>query len=181
MSVLLRTTHGPIKIQVEVELVPAAGANFLALCASGAYDGTAFHRLVPGFVVQGGDPTGTGKGGESAWGDPFPDEFHASLRHNARGVVSFANKGPNTNRAQFFITFAAAAHLDNVYTAFGRVIDGFDTLDKIEKVPVNGTKPAEDVRILKATVLANPLADAKPTLDHWSTLRRAAPAAASSS
>ena len=175
MSVRLLTSHGAIKVELECDRAPATCANFLALCAAGYYEGTAFHRNMRGFMVQGGDPTGTGKGGESVWGGTFPDEFHAELKHSRRGVVSMANKGPDTNRSQFFITYAAAPHLDNVYAVFGRVLDGFDALDRIEGEPVGDkSRPVNDVRLLRAEVLANPLASASasPELEGWAALMR---------
>ena len=111
-------------------------------------------------MVQGGDPTGTGKGGESIWGGTFDDELSGELRHDRRGIVSMANKGPNTNRAQFFITYGKQPHLNNKYTVIGRVIDGFDALDAIERVPVGKKdKPLSDIQLRTVTIHANPLAD----------------------
>ncbi|KAK8944999.1 Peptidyl-prolyl cis-trans isomerase-like 2 [Platanthera zijinensis] len=107
--------------------------NFLALCASCYYDGTIFHRNIKGFMIQGGDPTGTGKGGTSIWGKKFSDEIRESLKHNARGMLSMANSGPNTNGSQFFITYAKQPHLNGLYTIFGKVIHGFEVLDIMEK------------------------------------------------
>lgn len=98
MALTLHTSLGDIKIELFVHEAPKACSNFLALAASGKYDGTVFHRNIKGFMIQGGDPTGTGKGGDSIWGGPFADEFHHSLRHSRRGIVSMANKGPNTNK-----------------------------------------------------------------------------------
>lgn len=88
-----------------------------------------------GFIVQTGDPTGTGKGGNSIWGQKFEDEFKEQLKHNARGIISMANNGPNNNGSQFFITYGAHPHLDLKYTIFAKVIDGFETLDELEKLP----------------------------------------------
>jgi peptidyl-prolyl cis-trans isomerase-like 3 len=113
MSVTLHTNHGDVKLEIFCDSVPRTAFNFLALAASGYYDGTLFHRNVRGFMVQGGDPTGTGKGGESIWGGKFPDEIRAELTHSARGILSMANSGPGTNAAQFFITYAKHPHLDN--------------------------------------------------------------------
>ncbi|CEO96804.1 Peptidyl-prolyl cis-trans isomerase [Plasmodiophora brassicae] len=160
MSVTVHTSAGDLKIEIACDLVPGAAKNFLALCASGAYDNTLFHRVIPGFMVQGGDPTGTGKGGRAWNGDFLKDEFHASLRHDRRGVVAFANRGPNTNASQFYITFAAAPHLDNTSTIFGSLIDGFSTLDAIEKVPIGDKhRPVTDIVISSVTIHANPIAD----------------------
>lgn len=155
------------------ELVPKTAENFLALCASGAYDNTPFHRLVPDFMVQGGDtsqsPRNTDefpipKGGRSIWGEYFEDEIKTpALRHNVRGVVSMANKGPGTNASQFFITFKEAPHLDGKNTIFGKIIDGAEeggTLEKIESVEVDKKyRPkSEKVLLQRITFHANPLA-----------------------
>ncbi|CAE6393828.1 unnamed protein product [Rhizoctonia solani] len=181
LSVTLYTTHGEIKVsnpipllvyslpnlshgQIEVfcEAVPKAAENFLALCASGAYDGCIFHRNIKGFMIQTGDPTGTGKGGQSIWGKPFSDEIRATLKFNTRGVVAMANSGPDSNKAQFFITYAKQSHLDAKYTIFGRVIDGADTtLDAMERVAVNEkNRPLHEIKIIGIVVHANPIAAA---------------------
>ncbi|KAH8083916.1 TauD/TfdA-like taurine catabolism dioxygenase [Aureococcus anophagefferens] len=121
------------------------------------YDGSPFHRVIRGFMVQTGDPTGSGKGGASIWGGAFGDEFHAENRHDRRGVLAMANKGPGTNRSQFFFTFDAQPHLNDRYTVFGRLIDGFDALDALEKLPVGKkNRPTTDVRIERVTIHANP-------------------------
>eukprot|EP00235_Prasinoderma_singulare_P005115 CAMPEP_0119171388 /NCGR_PEP_ID=MMETSP1315-20130426/24470_1 /TAXON_ID=676789 /ORGANISM="Prasinoderma singularis, Strain RCC927" /LENGTH=163 /DNA_ID=CAMNT_0007165221 /DNA_START=44 /DNA_END=535 /DNA_ORIENTATION=+ len=162
MSVTLHTTLGDLKLELHCEDAPRACLNFLALAASGAYDGTKFHRNMKGFMVQGGDPTGTGKGGESVWGGAFADEIVPQLRHHKRGVVSMANSGKDTNKSQFFITYAKARHLDGQYTVFAQVIDGHATLDTMEKVPVEGKKckPTVPIVVRNVTVHANPFATA---------------------
>ncbi|KAG7018956.1 Peptidyl-prolyl cis-trans isomerase CYP18-1, partial [Cucurbita argyrosperma subsp. argyrosperma] len=133
--------------------------NFLALCASGYYDGTIFHRNIKGFMIQGGDPTGTGKGGTSIWGKKFNDEIRESLKHNARGILSMANSGANTNGSQFFITYAKQPHLNGLYTVFGRVIHGFEVLDIMEKTQTGpGDRPLAEIRLNRVTIHANPLA-----------------------
>jgi peptidyl-prolyl cis-trans isomerase-like 3 len=160
MSVTLLTSLGDLKVELFAQEVPKLSENFLALLASGTYSGTVFHRLMPGFIIQGGDPTGTGKGGECVWGGVLPDDFGAPIRHDQRGVVSMANGGPDGNGSQFFITFAAAPHLDGVNSIIGRVIGGEDTLEKMEAAPVQGKKhrPAADIKVLGAVVHANPFA-----------------------
>jgi peptidyl-prolyl cis-trans isomerase-like 3 len=173
MSVTLHTTHGNLKIEVFCESVPKTAENFLALCASGAYDATPFHRLIPEFMVQGGDtslsPQNTAenpvaKGGMSIWGEYFEDEIKIpALRHSGRGMVSMANKGPTTNGSQFFITLKEAAHLDGKNTLFGRVIDGAEeggALEKMEAVEVDKKyRPKSEKVILEnITIHANPLA-----------------------
>lgn len=102
----------------------------------------------------------TGKGGNSIWGKKFEDEFKETLKHSERGIVSMANNGPNTNASQFFITYAAHPHLDLKYTVFGQVIDGFETLDNLEKLPVNSSnhKPIVDTKLNSITIHANPMA-----------------------
>ncbi|KAK9480486.1 peptidyl-prolyl cis-trans isomerase-like 3 [Lipomyces japonicus] len=160
MSVTLHTDLGDIKIEVFCEAVPKTAENFLALCASGYYNNTKIHRNIKGFMVQMGDPTGTGKGGESIWGGKFEDEIKPTLRHNTRGIVSMANSGSNTNGSQFFITYDKHAHLDGKYTVFGKVIYGNDsTLEELEKIEVDRkNRPKEPVYIKSITMHANPLA-----------------------
>ncbi|XP_041369274.1 peptidyl-prolyl cis-trans isomerase-like 3 [Gigantopelta aegis] len=160
MSVTLHTDLGDIKLELHCEQCPRTCENFLALCASDYYNGCIFHRNIKGFMVQTGDPTGTGKGGNSIWGTKFEDEFRDSLKHSTRGILSSANNGPDTNGSQFFFTYAKQPHLDMKYTVFGRIIDGFDTLDALEKVPVdeNTYRPVSDIKIRNVTIHANPLA-----------------------
>ncbi|KAG1668534.1 hypothetical protein FOA52_012128 [Chlamydomonas sp. UWO 241] len=162
MSVTLHTTLGDLKIELFCEQTPRTCENFLALAASKYYDGTLFHRNIKGFMLQGGDPTGTGKGGRSIYATPngkFPDELVDSLKHARRGVVSMANSGPDTNGSQFFIAYKAHAHLNGKYTVFGQVIDGLDTLDRLEKLPVDAAdRPKQEVKINSVTVHANPMA-----------------------
>jgi peptidyl-prolyl cis-trans isomerase-like 3 len=160
MSVTLHTSLGEVKIEIFCEQVPKTANNFLALCASNYYDGTIFHRNIKGFMIQGGDPTGTGKGGKSVYeSGKFEDEIVSSLKHSKRGIVSMANSGPNTNGSQFFITYKAHGHLNGKYTVFGHVIDGLDTLDRMERVPTGqGDTPLEDIQLNSVTIHANPLA-----------------------
>ena len=166
MSVTLHTTLGDLKFEVFCDTAPRTAFNFLALCASGYYDGTTFHRNMKGFMMQGGDPTGTGKGGESIWGGTFDDEFHPDNAHDRRGVLSMANKGPGTNRSQFFVTYERQPHLNNVYTVFGRMLEGWDVLDQMERLPVQGgpkksvaNRPLDPPVLRGITIHANPLAD----------------------
>ena len=149
-----------MKVEIFCDTVPKASENFLALAASGYYDGTLFHRSIRGFMLQGGDPTGTGKGGESIFGGYFDDEYNEELKHDKRGILSMANNGPNTNGSQFFITYQPQSHLNNVYTIFGQVIDGFPTLDTIEKIAVGKkNRPMSEVKIERIIIHANPLAN----------------------
>ncbi|XP_319139.3 peptidyl-prolyl cis-trans isomerase-like 3 [Anopheles gambiae] len=160
MSVTLHTDVGDIKIELFCDDCPKTCENFLALCASDYYNGNLFHRNIKGFIVQTGDPTGTGKGGQSIWKRKFEDEFKENLKHNERGMVSMANSGPNTNGSQFFFTYAAQTALDLKYTLFGQVIDGFEALDELEKLTVNPKtyRPVVEKKINSVTIHANPLA-----------------------
>ncbi|KAI1797267.1 peptidyl-prolyl cis-trans isomerase-like 3 [Ganoderma leucocontextum] len=163
MSVTLHTTHGDIKVEIFCEAVPKTAENFLALCASGYYDNTLWHRNIKGFMIQTGDPSGSGKGGQSIWGKPFPDEVRSTLKFNNRGILAMANSGPDTNKSQFFITYAKQLHLDGKYTIFGKVIDGADsTLEAMERAPVNAkNRPLNEIRTTHVTIHANPIADAE--------------------
>ncbi|PVV01678.1 hypothetical protein BB560_003893, partial [Smittium megazygosporum] len=160
-SVTLHTDLGDLKIQVFCEEVPKAAENFLALCASGYYDGCIFHRNIKDFMTQTGDPSGTGKNGKSIWGRPFEDEIRSSLTHGGRGVVSMANSGVDTNGSQFFIIYSKQPTLDSKYTVFGKVIHGQNTtLNYIEATPVDEAyRPLKPIRINSVTIHANPLAE----------------------
>nr|AFH89650.1 peptidyl-prolyl cis-trans isomerase-like 3 [Beauveria bassiana] len=167
MSVTLHTSLGDLKIEVFCESVPKTAENFLALCASGYYDQSPFHRLIPQFMIQTGapavpSPPDNPEGGRSIWGGVFADEIRPALRHADRGIVSMANKGPGTNGSQFFILLDRAPHLDGLNTVFGRVIgdDGLATLAKMEAVEVDKkNRPKTPFCIERVTVHANPLAD----------------------
>ncbi|OIW27936.1 peptidyl-prolyl cis-trans isomerase-like 3 [Coniochaeta ligniaria NRRL 30616] len=165
MSVTLHTTLGPLKIEVFCDSVPKTAENFLALCASGYYDASPIHRLIPSFMFQTGAPASPSptnpKGGQSIYGGPFEDEIRPALKHSARGIVSMANKGPGTNGSQFFVLFDKAPHLDGLNTVFGKVIgdDSLETLAKIEGLEVDKkNRPREKVVVERVTVHANPLA-----------------------
>uniref|UniRef100_A0A8B9FXN2 PPIase cyclophilin-type domain-containing protein n=1 Tax=Amazona collaria TaxID=241587 RepID=A0A8B9FXN2_9PSIT len=132
--VRLHTNKGDLNLELHCDMTPRTCENFIKLCKKNYYDGTIFHRSIRNFVIQGGDPTGTGTGGESYWGKPFKDEFKPNLSHTGRGVLSMANSGPNTNKSQFFITFRSCVYLDKKHTVFGRVVGGFETLTAMENV-----------------------------------------------
>merc|ERR1712060_67593 len=124
------------------------------------YIGTNLHKNIRGFILQGGDPTGTGKGGESIYGRPFDDEIRDELRHDKRGILSMANSGPNKNTSQFFITYTKHTTLDNKFTVFGHLVDGFQTLDLLEKEPTDkASRPLNDLVISEVIIHANPIAD----------------------
>jgi len=155
--VQLKTTHGDLNIEVRCDVVPATAENFLTLCANGYYKDTKFHRSIKNFMIQGGDPTGTGKGGESCWGGKFDDEFDSRLKHTGRGILSMANSGSNTNGSQFFITFKSCGHLDNKHSVFGSVVGGLEVLSRLEKIETDSTDaPTQDIKILETIVFVNP-------------------------
>jgi len=172
----LHTTHGDIRIELFADRAPRTVENFLNLAehdpaadaepapgtatwedpetgevrGDSLYEGAEFHRVIEGFMIQGGDPTGTGRGGP---GYEFDDEFHPELRHDGPGVLSMANSGPDTNGSQFFITLDAQPHLDDRHAVFGRVIDGMDVVEEIGSLPTDANdQPAEAARIESVTI-----------------------------
>jgi cyclophilin family peptidyl-prolyl cis-trans isomerase len=139
------TTMGKFRIELFEDKAPVTTKNFIGLIEKGFYDGVVFHRVIDNFMIQGGDPTGTGRGGP---GYTIKDEFHRDLKHDAAGVLSMANAGPNTGGSQFFITLVPTAWLDNKHAVFGKVIDGMDVVRSIGKTPVGpGDKPKTEVKI----------------------------------
>uniref|UniRef100_A0A7S1C639 Peptidyl-prolyl cis-trans isomerase n=1 Tax=Bicosoecida sp. CB-2014 TaxID=1486930 RepID=A0A7S1C639_9STRA len=157
-TVTLTTSAGDVELELYYRHAPKACKNFSQLAKSGYYNGTIFHRVIKGFMVQGGDPSGTGKGGDSIYGRPFEDEVTPELRHTGAGVLSMANAGPNTNRSQFFITLAPTLWLDGKHTIFGRVRSGMRVVQRLGAVATGaGDRPLEPIRILSATVGGMPL------------------------
>ncbi|PHH83608.1 hypothetical protein CDD82_6636 [Ophiocordyceps australis] len=153
--VALKTTMGVIVLELYTDHAPKTCQNFRTLVERGYYDSTIIHRVIPNFMVQGGDPTGTGRGGSSIYGDSFADEIDASLRHTGAGILSMANSGPNTNGSQFFITLAPTPWLDGKHTIFGRVKTGLSVVKRIGMVPTGPEdRPVEQVKINKAHVLS---------------------------
>ncbi len=152
-SVTFHTNHGDITLEIFADKVPKTAKNFVELARQGYYNGTIFHRIIADFMIQWGDPTGTGRGGESIYGEKFEDEFHPELTHK-KGVVSMANAGPNTNGSQFFIVHAPdTSWLDGKHSVFGEVIEGLDIADIIAKVPTDsGDRPFKKVEIVRVTV-----------------------------
>ena len=141
------TGAGKFVIELFADKAPKTVNNFVFLARDGYYDGVTFHRVIPGFMAQGGDPTGTGRGGP---GYEFADEFHKSLRHSGPGTLSMANAGPGTNGSQFFITFAATPHLDNLHTVFGKVTQGLDVVLAIpERDPGRAKTPGIKILSIK--------------------------------
>ncbi|NWJ09234.1 CWC27 protein, partial [Crypturellus undulatus] len=163
-KVLLRTTAGDIDIELWSKEAPKACRNFIQLCMEEYYNNTIFHRVVPGFIVQGGDPTGTGSGGDSIYGVPFKDEFHSRLRFNRRGLVAMANAGPHDNGSQFFFTLGRADELNNKHTIFGKVTgDTIYNMLRLAEVEVDKEeRPLSPHKIRSSEVLFNPFDDIVP-------------------
>ncbi|KAJ6656526.1 hypothetical protein lerEdw1_003651 [Lerista edwardsae] len=176
--VRLHTNKGDLNLELHCDMVrscfrtllityyqaktPKTCENFIKLCKKNYYDRTVFHRSIRNFMIQGGDPTGTGTGGESYWGKPFKDEFKPNLSHTGRGILSMANSGPNKNKSQFFITFRSCAYLDKKHTIFGRVVGGFETLTAMENVESDPKtdRPKEEIKIKSTTVFVDPYEEA---------------------
>lgn len=153
----VETNKGDVTIELQTETAPKAVWNFVRLSQKGYYRSVPFHRNIKNFMIQGGDPSGTGKGGQSIWGKNFSDELQGPLTHSTRGMVSMANKGKNTNSSQFFITYKPAKHLDGKHTIFGKVVDGLDVLDKMEATPVDeASRPLREIVINDIVVFLDP-------------------------
>lgn len=151
IKTVLKTNLGDIKIGLMDEIAPKASLNFSSLIEKGYYNGVIFHRIIKGFMIQGGDPTGTGRGGESIWGEYFEDEVTEEVNFNKKGLVAMANSGPNTNGSQFFITTAPAPWLNMNHTIFGEVIEGYDLVQKLESSATDSQdRPVEEQRIIEA-------------------------------
>uniref|UniRef100_A0A674K041 Spliceosome-associated protein CWC27 homolog n=1 Tax=Terrapene triunguis TaxID=2587831 RepID=A0A674K041_9SAUR len=164
VTVLLKTTAGDIDIELWSKEAPKACRNFIQLCMEGYYDNTIFHRVVPDFIVQGGDPTGTGSGGESIYGLPFKDEFHSRLRFNRRGLVAMANAGAHDNGSQFFFTLGRADELNNKHTIFGKITgDTIYNMLRLTEVEIDKEeRPLNPHKIKSSEVLFNPFDDIIP-------------------
>ncbi|WP_457592127.1 peptidylprolyl isomerase [Hydrogenimonas sp.] len=153
-EVVLHTNMGDITLEIRPDLAPLASENFLTHVKNGYYDGTIFHRVIEDFMIQGGDPTGTGMHGESIWGKPFKDEFAPNVVFDRRGILAMANAGPNTNGSQFFITTVRTPWLNGRHTIFGYVKKGMDVVIKISETGVDRQdRPLRPVKILKAEVI----------------------------
>jgi cyclophilin family peptidyl-prolyl cis-trans isomerase len=148
-----QTNMGNFDIELFAREVPKTVENFVGLAMKNYYNGVTFHRVIDNFMIQGGDPTGTGMGGESYWGGEFSDEFHPDLLHDIAGILSMANAGPNTNGSQFFITLVPTPWLNGKHSVFGKVFQGLDVVQKIGKVRTNANnKPIESVIIQQVTI-----------------------------
>jgi len=151
-KVLLETNYGNITLELYSDM-PITTGNFVSLVQKGTYNGVIFHRIIPDFMIQGGDPTGTGYGDRSI--PNIKDEFtHAGGNKNNRGTIAMANAGPNTGSSQFFINLVGNNFLDPKHPAFGMVVEGMDVVDAIADVETNsGDKPLKDVKIVKASII----------------------------
>ena len=152
-TVVLETTQGNIEIKLMPDIAPKTCKNFKALVEKGYYNGIIFHRVIKDFMIQGGDPTGTGRGGSSIWGRPFEDEFNKNATFDRKGLLAMANAGPDTNGSQFFITVTPVPHLNTHHTIFGEVVSGYDVVEKIDNTPVDSDdRPITEQKIIKAYV-----------------------------
>ncbi|KAG0624309.1 hypothetical protein M758_3G238700 [Ceratodon purpureus] len=157
MAVTLSCTHGNLEIVLFTKDTSRTCRNFVELCKAGYYDGTTFHKIVPHFMCQAGDPSGTGRGGESIYGTKFADEMSAKHSHDRKGIVSMANSGRNSNTSQFFILFEPSPHLDGKHTIFGQVKEHcFPVLDAMQRVKVKTSKPIVPVKLFVAEVTEDP-------------------------
>jgi peptidylprolyl isomerase len=151
--VVLETNQGSIELKLFPSVAPKACENFVGLVKKGYYNGTVFHRVIKDFMIQGGDPTATGRGGESFFGAPFEDEVSRDVTFDKAGILAMANAGPRTNGSQFFITLAATPWLNMKHTIFGEVVSGYDIVEKIGGFPTDeNDKPVKDQKITKAYV-----------------------------
>ncbi len=148
-NVILETNAGKIEIKLFPDVAPRACENFTKLVQKGYYNGLIFHRVIKNFMIQGGDPTGTGTGGESIWGRPFEDEFKSDVVFDRPGILAMANSGPETNGSQFFITTVPTPWLSGRHTIFGEVVSGYDVVQKIESTAVDSQdKPVQQQKII---------------------------------
>ncbi|MBM3201656.1 MAG: peptidylprolyl isomerase [Chlamydiae bacterium] len=151
---IFETNQGSFEVSLMPEVAPKAVENFVGLAKQGYYDGLVFHRVIRDFMIQGGDPTGTGRGGESLFGRNFEDEVTLNVKFNEKGLLAMANRGPNTNGSQFFITTAATPWLQNKHTIFGKVTKGYDIVDKIQNSKTGSQdRPVENQVIKKITIV----------------------------
>ena len=152
-KVTLHTNHGDIALKLYADKAPKACENFATHARNGYYDKVIFHRVIDGFMIQGGDPSGTGRGGKSIWGSTFEDEVRNGLSFDKKGILAMANAGPSTNGSQFFITLAPTTWLNDRHTIFGEVESGMDVVEKIGKCAKGpGDRPVKEVVIERCTV-----------------------------
>lgn len=152
--VILKTTQGDIKLRLFPKIAPKACENFVKLVEKGYYNGIIFHRVIKDFMIQGGDPTGRGCGGNSIWGHPFEDECDANVGFDKQGLLAMANAGPSTNGSQFFITTVPTPWLHMHHTIFGEVAEGYEVVKKIENCETGFMdRPVQEQKILSAEVV----------------------------
>lgn len=163
-KVMMKTTVGDIDLELWTKEAPKACRNFIQLCMEGYYENTIFHRIIKGFIAQGGDPTGTGEGGESIYGQTFKDEFHTRLRFCRRGLLAMAGAGKDDNGSQFFFTFGATPELQNKHTIFGKVTgETIYNMLKLEEALVDeNDRPLYPPKVIKTEILNNPFSDIVP-------------------
>lgn len=152
-TVVFETNKGTIEIKLFPNVAPKTCENIIGLVEKGYYNGIIFHRVIKSFMIQGGDPTGTGRGGESLWGGKFTDEVSRDVTFDKPGLLAMANAGPNTNGSQFFITTVPTPHLNMKHTIFGEVSNGYDIVEAIEQTPVDAaSRPIDEVKIINAYI-----------------------------
>ncbi len=152
-TAVIETTQGVVEIELRPDVAPKACENFISLSKKGYYNGLIFHRIIKGFMIQGGDPTGSGMGGSSVWGKEFADEITPKLTFEKPLLLAMANRGPNTNGSQFFITVAPTPWLNGHHTIFGTVTKGADIVKKLELTPTGfQDRPKVDQKIIKITI-----------------------------
>jgi len=152
--VSIETTMGEFQVELYWKHAPMTCRNFAELAKRGYYSNTKFHRIIPDFMIQGGDPTGTGRGGASIYGRTFDDEIHDDLKHTGAGILSMANSGPDTNGSQFFITLAPTQWLDGKHAIFGRIHSGMKIVSRIGQVETDSNdRPVDDIRIVKSGIV----------------------------
>ena len=163
-KVILKTNYGELEVELWCNETPKACRNFIQLCLESYFDNTSFHRLIPGFMIQGGDPTNTGEGGESIYGEPFDTETHTRLRFTHRGIVAMANSKPHDNKSQFFITFDSCSWLDKKHTIFGKVAgDTLFNLLSMQHIDTDADdRPLTPITLLSTYVVINPIEDIIP-------------------
>jgi peptidylprolyl isomerase len=149
--VKIETTEGSFEVTLFPQVAPKTCENFLTHAKNHYYDGIVFHRIIPQFMVQGGDPRGNGTGGESIWGKPFEDECKNDVKFDKPGYLAMANSGPNTNGSQFFITTAPTPWLHMKHTIFGQVTQGYDVVKKIEALGSQSGRTSKKIEIISIT------------------------------
>lgn len=170
------TNFGEIKFELHCDKTPKTCFNFISLSKQGYYNNTKFHRLIPGFMIQAGDPSGTGKGGQSVWKREFEDEIVLNLNHNSRGTLSMANRGKDTNGSQFFITFGPCHHLDTKHTIFGQISGNSRFLDSVEPLETDQMdRPKKNVIIQQVEILIDPFEEYRNRMNNESKKKEKPP------